>query len=541
MLTATQDWVHLFDGESASEVMRALPEILQTRRWFGGKARRIEEVRILDVVPIPSDSTSVFLLIRVEYGDAGMETYALPVTAAFGEEAERIRKESPRAVIAPLVLQRDGRERAGLLYDALWNRDLTLTLLHAIGQESHFKGISGHIIATPTNAYTDLVPPRVQLEPVVMSGEQSNTSVVYNGHVILKLYRRLEPGTNPDLEIGRVLTRLRFSYVPSIAGALEYQHSSGSIVTLGVLQQFVANDGDAWRYSLESFKQFFDRIVREGLLDEPPAPNTGGLLDLAREQYSPLARHLIGGYLESAERLGQRTAQLHQALSQVVDDPIFTPEPSGAEYRRSQYESMMRGVDGAFTLLEGRLEQLSAPAQASARLLLELRPAIERIFDAFEKMKTSVPLIRCHGDYHLGQVLCTGTDFIIIDFEGEPARSLAERRTKHPAMIDIAGMVRSFHYVPFASLKDQGGGHSRWASFWSDWASAAFLKGYLAAAIGAGFWPQNPEDVRLLLDIYQVEKALYELRYELNNRPDWVEIPLYGLVDILKRWGKEKM
>lgn len=540
MLTATQDWVHLFDGESAPEVMRALPEILQTRRWFGGKARRIEEVRIVDVVPIPSDSTSVFLLIRVEYGDSGMETYALPVTAAFGDEAERIRIEYSRAVIAPLVLQRDGREQAGLLYDALWNRHLTLTLLNAIGQESHFKGISGDIIASATNVFTGLVPTRVQLDPVVMSGEQSNTSVVYNGHVILKLYRRLEPGTNPDLEIGRVLTRLRFSYVPWIAGAIEYQHNSGSLVTLGVLQQFVANDGDAWRYSLASFQQFFDRIVREGLLDEPPAANNA-LLDLAREQYSPLARHLSDGYLESAERLGQRTAQLHQALSQVVDDPVFAPEPFGAEYRQSQFESMMRGLESAFTLLKDRLDKLSASGQASARLLLGLRPAIERMFDAFESMKTSVPLIRCHGDYHLGQVLCTEADFIITDFEGEPARSLAERRKKHPALVDIAGMVRSFHYVPFASLKDQGGGHSRWASFWSDWASAAFLKGYLATATGAEFWPRNSEDVRLLLDIYQVEKALYELRYELNNRPDWVEIPLYGLVEILKRWGKEKV
>jgi maltose alpha-D-glucosyltransferase/alpha-amylase len=373
-----------------------------------------------------------------------------------------------------------------------------------------------------------------------MSGEQSNTSVIYNGHVILKLYRRLELGTNPDLEIGRVLTRLRFSYVPSIAGAIEYQDKSGSLVTLGVLQQFVANNGDAWRYSLASFQQFFDRIVREGLLDEPPVANNA-LLDLAREQYSPLARHLSGGYLESAERLGQRTAQLHQALSQVVDDPVFAPEPFGAEYRQSQFESMMRGLESAFTLLKDRLDQLSASAQASARLLLELRPAIERMFDAFENLKTSVPLIRCHGDYHLGQVLCTGADFIITDFEGEPARSLAERRKKHPALVDIAGMVRSFHYVPFASLKDQGGGHSPWASFWSDWASAAFLKGYLATATGAEFWPRNPEDVRLLLDIYQVEKALYELRYELNNRPDWVEIPLYGLVEILKRWEREKM
>jgi trehalose synthase-fused probable maltokinase len=533
MLTATHDWVHLFEGD-AGDVMKALPDILQTRRWFGGKARRIEEARILDAIPIPSESTSVLLLVRVEYRDAGMEIYTLPVTAAFGEEADRIRQEFPTAVIAPLALQRNGREQTGLLYDALWSRDFALTLLNAMGQECRLSGIAGCIVASSTNAFTDLVPAAARLEPVVMGAEQSNTSVAYDGHVILKLYRRVEYGMNPDLEIGRVLTRKRFSYVPSIAGAFEYQDNSGGLVTLGVLQQFVVNDGDAWQYSLESFKRYFARIVQEHLLDEGSSPHTRGLLDLAREEYSPLARHLIGEYLESAERLGQRTAQLHLALSQVVDDPTFAPEPFTSEYRESQHASMTRGMAGAFTLLRERMELLSALGQANARVLFELKPVIERIFDAFEDIATPVPLIRCHGDYHLGQVLRTGTDFMIIDFEGEPARSLAERRMKHPALVDIAGMVRSFHYVPFAFLKGQGVAQSLWASFWSDWSSAAFLKGYLGTATGAGFWPQHPEDVRLLLDVYQVEKALYELRYELNNRPDWVEIPLHGLVAILK-------
>jgi trehalose synthase-fused probable maltokinase len=533
MLTATHDWVHLFEGEHTGEVMKALPDILLTRRWFGGKARRIEEARILDAIPIPSDSTAVFLLIRVTYGDAGMEIYTLPVAAAFGEEAQRIRRESPSAVITPLALQRNGKEQTGLLYDALWNRDFALTLLHAMGQESRFRGVAGCLTASSTNAFTDLVP-RARLQPVVKSMEQSNTSVAYDGHVILKLFRRVEQGMNPDLEIGRVLTRMRFAHVPSIAGALEYQPNSGSLLTLGVLQQFVVNDGDAWQYSLESFKRFFERSVEEHFLDERRSPNTRELLDLAREEYSPLARHLIDGYLESAERLGQRTAQLHLALSQVTGDPTFAPEPFTPEYRQSQYESMMRGMAGVFMLLKERMELLSTIGQANARLLFEHKSEIERIFDAFGDIDTPVPLIRCHGDYHLGQVLCTQGDFMIIDFEGEPARPLAERRKKHPALVDIAGMIRSFHYVPFAFLKGQGFGHSRWASFWSDWSSAAFLKGYLGTATGAGFWPQNPEDIRLLLDVYQVEKALYELRYELNNRPDWVEIPLHGLVEILK-------
>jgi trehalose synthase-fused probable maltokinase len=534
MLTARHDWVRLFEGETARDVIPVLADILQTRRWFGGKARRIKEVRILDCIPIPADSTQTLLLIRVEYGDAGTETYTLPVTAAFGEEAERIRRDFPTAVIAPLVLQRDGSEHTGLLYDALWNRDLALALLNAIGQERRFRGIAGCMTASSTSAFTELVPMGAHPEPVVMRAEQSNTSVVYDGYVILKLYRRVEQGMNPDLEIGRVLTRMRFPYVPSIAGALEYQHNSGSLVTLGVLQQFVVNDGNAWQYSLEAVKRFFDRVLREHLPGERPMLNTTRLLDLAREDYSSLARHLIGEYLESAERLGQRTARLHLALSQVVDDPAFAPEPLTLEYRQSQYQSMMRNMAGTLALLKERMELLSTAGQANARLLFEITPALERIFDAFRDIVTLVPRIRCHGDYHLGQVLCTGADFMIIDFEGEPARSLAERRMKHPSLVDIAGMVRSFHYVPSAFLKEQRVEHSLWASFWSDWTSVAFLKGYGGAATGSEFWPQNPEDVRLLLDVFLVEKALYELRYELNNRPDWVDIPLYGLVELVK-------
>src|SRR5215831_11588482 len=218
MLTATHDWVHLFEGETAGDVIGALPDILRTRRWFGGKAGRIEAVRILDSIPIPCDSPTVLLLIRVEYEDGGMEIYTLPVTAAFGEASERIRREFPQAVIASLAVQTNRTEQSGLLYDALWNRDLALALLHAIGQESRFIGMAGSIMASSTNAFTDLVPAGSQLEPVVMRAEQSNTSVAYDGRVILKLYRRLGQGMNPDLEIGRVLTRMRFPYVPSIAG-----------------------------------------------------------------------------------------------------------------------------------------------------------------------------------------------------------------------------------------------------------------------------------------------------------------------------------
>jgi trehalose synthase-fused probable maltokinase len=549
MLTASQDWLHLFERETVESLMGTLSSVLRTRRWFGGKARRIEAARMVESIAITSGSTTtMLLLIRVEYGDGGVETYTLPVTAAFGDEAERVQQDAPQAVIAPLAIERNGREETGLLYDALWNRDAALGLLQAISQESQFKGTAGTLIASSTNAFADLIPAGTLPEPAVMKAEQSNTSVAYDRCVILKLYRRLERGMNPDLELGRVLTRMQFPYTPPIAGALEYQCGAGEPVTLALLQKFVSNDGDAWRYSLDAVNQFVVRIMGEHLRDEPPPQTEFPPLELARQEYSPVARHLIGLYLESAERLGRQSAELHVALSQVVDDPAFAPEPFTREYRQARYDSMVRSTSGTLTLLEERMGLLSTAGQAEAQRLFDLKPVLERTFHTFRDLESPIPRIRCHGDYHLGQVLCTGADFMIIDFEGEPARSLAERRMKHPAMLDVAGMVRSFRYAPFAFFKGKRAGiaiasqesprySALWARFWSDWANAAFLKGYLGIATGARFWPRNDGDVRLLFDAFLIEKAMYELGYELNNRPDWVEIPLHGVVETLEIKG----
>jgi trehalose synthase-fused probable maltokinase len=219
----------------------------------------------------------------------------------------------------------------------------------------------------------------------------------------------------------------------------------------------------------------------------------------------------------------------------VPDDPAFAPEPLTGDYRQARYDAALGGMASALALVKDRMDSLPSAVQEQAVLLFGFRPGLERIFGAIRNLNTSGSLIRCHGDYHLGQVLFTGADFVITDFEGEPARPLAERRMKRPPLVDIAGMVRSFQYVPFALCKGAGLPPSPWCPFWSNWACVAFLKGYLSTATGSELWPQTNGDLGLLLDAYVAEKALYELRYELNNRPDWVDIPLHGLEAILKR------
>jgi trehalose synthase-fused probable maltokinase len=534
MLTAKHDWARFLEGDAAADLMRVLPEILQARRWFGGKARRIAEVRIVDSIAVPSDSSSVLLLLCIEYRDGGSEIYSLPVTAVFGEDAELVQREIPRAVIAPFMLKKNGATDIGILYDALWNRQFTAELLAALRNQSRFQGAVGAITASVTTAFKDLVPIEISQDPRVMGSEQSNTSVVYGGHVILKLYRRLEEGINPDLEIGRVLTRMQFPFVPALAGAIEYQRPSREVSTLGVLQRYVENVGDAWTWSLQAVKEFFTRVGSRPL-DTHTLTDKSSLLELTGEPYPTPVCHFMDGYLESAERLGQRTAQLHLALSRVQDDPAFAPEPVTVEYRQARYEAALRGMASTLALVKDRMDSLPTAAQEQATLLFELRPALERLFDSFRNLNTPVTLIRCHGDYHLGQVLFTGADFVITDFEGEPARPLAERRMKRPPLVDLAGMVRSFHYVPFAFFKDAGLPPSPWCPFWSTWACVAFLKGYRSEAGGSELWPQTSGDVGPLLDAYIAEKAFYELHYELNNRPDWVDIPLQGLAAILNR------
>ena len=531
----------------AAGLAEALPAILQSKRWFGGKARRIASTEVVDRITFDRCETRVILLfLMVTYMDGGSETYEVPVAAAFGEEAERIRHIYPQAVLMSITGAESHAAETGCLYDAAWNDSFTLFLLNAIEHGGSFTGKNGDVTVSSTCAFHDLVQPKMPLEPAVMKNEQSNTSVSFGGQVILKLYRRLEEGMNPDLEIGRVLTGMGFQHVPPIAGAIEYRRHSGEQITLALLQQFVRNEGDAWRYSLGAVDRYM-RSLADGLYrdEQPPLPESS-LLDLARDEYHPAARKLIGLYLDSAERLGQRTAELHVALSQASGDLAFSPEPLNEQYRQARYDRMVRSASETCALLQQRISTLSPKGQAKARRIFDLQPVIHRTYQEFLALNASIQRIRCHGDYHLGQVLCTGQDFMIIDFEGEPARSLEERRMKHPAMVDVAGMVRSFHYAPFAFLREKRSDvavtdmpkhPATWGQFWSTWTSVAFLKAYLSIVSGSSFWPQDGRAVHLLFAVYLMEKAIYELGYELNNRPEWVEIPLGGLQDIVERFA----
>jgi maltose alpha-D-glucosyltransferase/alpha-amylase len=310
-------------------------------------------------------------------------------------------------------------------------------------------------------------------------------------------------------------------------------------MTVGILQGYVANQGDAWRYTLDSIAHFFDQALT--FVGDPVVPDKK-LLELSKEAIPSLVHETTGPYLESARLLGQRTGELHLALASAAGDPTFAPEPFTDFYRRSLYQSMRNLTAQNLDLLRQRMNTLAEDVRGYAQEVLDRRGEILNQFYQVIAQRISASLIRTHGDYHLGQVLYTGNNFVIIDFEGEPARPITERRLKRCPLRDVAGMLRSFHYAANALLSGQANflvrpedlpALEKWARFWQTWISAIFLNSYLETTKQASFLPRDQRELQVLLDIYLLEKAVYEIGYELNCRPDWVRVPIQGVLQLL--------
>jgi maltose alpha-D-glucosyltransferase/alpha-amylase len=545
-LTVTGEWPDLYKRRRRSALEAALLGYIRQRRWFGGKARYTQSAEIADIIEI-SYGTSVahLVLIRIEYSEGEPETYLIPIAFASGERRTQVMGESPKAVIAHLGLRGKGGDREGVIYDALVEQHFCNTLLRAIARRRRFKGEKGEIIAShPRIIFRKIRGPEEEiLEATVLKGEQTNTSVAYGDRLKLKLFRRLEEGVNPELEIGRFLTEEEpFPNVPSVAGVIEYQtRRTEEPVTIAVLHEYVRNQGDAWQYTLDAVGHYFEHVLSHPGV-EVPLPRHDSCLDISGESLPPIAEDIIGPYLASAQLLGQRTAELHMTLASAMDNPNFVPEPFSATYQRSLCHGMRGFAVQVLQLLRDRLKRLPDEAKADAKRVLSLEESIIGRFEDITSRRITGMRVRCHGDYHLGQVLYTGNDFVIVDFEGEPTRHLGERRIKRSPLRDVAGMIRSFHYAAYVALRGQASTVLRpedlstleeWARAWYLWVSATFLKAYLGFMADIPILPRSRDEVETVLCAYLLDKAIYELQYELNNRPDWVWLPLQGILQVL--------
>jgi maltose alpha-D-glucosyltransferase / alpha-amylase len=533
----------LLQPEGRDRLTALVANYVKDRRWFGGKARTIRAAGIPEVVRLPFGSDGAYLVsLAISYTEGGPETYVLPLAVATGEEALRVQRDLPLTVLSPLR----GEDGDGVLYEVMGENDFCQALLDAIVRRRRFKGAAGELVCAPARVLRRLREPLDGASHAApLKAEQSNTSIVYGEQLILKVFRRVDEGVNPELEISRFLTeRAAFAHTAPLAGAVEYRPRRGEVRTVAVLHGFVPNEGDAWRYTLDTLGRYCETALAQPPATQPSVPPSH-VLTLMEEEPPDLARQMIGPYSESARLLGERTAEMHIALASDPTDPLFAPEPFSTLYQRSIYQSMRSSAIQSFQLLRQRLKHLSETVAAEARQVLGLEDETFRRFHRLLQHKMTATRTRYHGDFHLGQVLYTGKDFVIIDFEGEPGRPLSERQIKRSPLRDVAGMLRSFHYAASAALFDQinkglGDSHARaaaslepWLRLWQAWVSATFLRAYFAKAGQHAFVPPNRTDLQILLDAFVLEKAVYEIRYELNNRPGWVHIPLRGVVQLL--------
>ena len=538
-LVVNEQWQTIFAQPQLKETLEAsLRNYLFNCRWFNN-TRTIQTAQIAEVIPILyKDSEAQIILLHLDYIQGDSETYLFLLAYAEGEQAIHIQAEMPQAVVARLRIS--GHDEIGILFDAVVDQNFLAFPLDAIANQRSYKGKLGRLVATATDIFPQ-AEAVINLEPSLMKGEQNNPSINYGDRFLLKLFRKVETGINPDLEIGRFLTQKKcLEHFASTAGALEYHQAQTEPMTLGILQEFIPDTLCSWDYTLDRLRDYFDAVTVQQDISEVPVL-TASILDLSAMELPEFAL-IIGSYLNSAQLLGQRTAELHIALASDSDHLDFAPEAFSSFYQRSIYQSARNMTGQVMLLLKNRLKQLPPETQKNGQNVLNISEEIIGRFQLVLNQKMTAMRTRCHGDYHLGQVLYTGKDFIIINFEGEPARNLSERRTKRSPLRDVAGMLQSFNdAVNMALCNEIESGMIRpddlpimnqWAQYWYSWVSAVFLKSYLATASTDSFLPETKAEIKVLLDAYLLEKAVYKLGESLNDRPEWVEISLQRILQL---------
>jgi maltose alpha-D-glucosyltransferase/alpha-amylase len=490
---------------------QVVPRYIAAQRWYSGKGARITTARLGDNGEFETPHGRWLAGVFEVESDAGTARYFLPFAIAYEDTEESRWQKLQQGALARVRQQ----ALVGVLADACSDENFCRSVVEGIGTGAEIRTERGQVKLSSTQVYAQLRgDPASPLTISQTAGQSSNTTVRVGDMFFLKFYRRLQSGVNPELEIGRYLTEVvRFPNIVPVAGAAEYRNSEGTPVTLALLQAFVMNQGDGWDYTVSYLTRFLEERRTEVIQHED----------------------VHGAYLELMRTLATRTAELHRALATATSDPAFEPVPIKEEDVAAWRLNVRIEAEQTLDLLSRQISHLPQAVIPDAEVLLSRRDILLKRIDAAVPAVPRGLKIRHHGDYHLGQVLLKRNDFIIVDFEGEPGRPLAERRLKHSPLRDVAGMLRSFAYARRAAMQhcavQSNEDCSRWEGLMDKWESetrAMFVSTYDAIAREAGLY-RSLEEAEPLLALFEVEKALYEVRYELGNRPDWTSIPLRSL------------
>ncbi|MGK7392353.1 MAG: putative maltokinase [Candidatus Cyclobacteriaceae bacterium M2_1C_046] len=513
-----------------------LPGYVKKCRWFGGKAKKIDQIKISLHIPFSyADSTAYLVVIKINYQQDEPEQYFLPLTF-IREDSNISIDETPITTVAELNVSNN----RGKIIDAVYDQRFRNHLFKSMAENKTKKAGEGTLLFV-CGSKADLTTDLSKISSEVLKADQSNTSIIYNKEYFFKFYRKIEKEINSDVEIVKFLSeKTSFENSPTFAGSVEFTTKSGDIV-FGLLQEMVKNKGEAWGMTMEYLNNYFEKVL-SGADDQQLSEHNRKVV-LFPEEAPRQVRDLIGkDFTDKIMKLGQRTAEMHLALASDHEDQDFAPVDFDIDYQKSLFNSMQELTRNRINLLRQKFDDIPERVKSLGKEIIDSEEYVIDAFDRIRERKLNEKRTRIHGDYHLGQVLFTGDDFVIIDYEGEPGFSFAERRVKKSPFKDVAGMVRSFHYAAYSKLllnenfKEKYKELQPWAEQWYQYIS----KFYLAAYLDRMGMDNLSKDNKTLFEVYTLEKAVYELGYELNSRPDWVGIPLRGINFLIDQYTKNK-
>lgn len=519
---------------------KLMPDHFMRSAWFGGKGKDIRNITIIENIPLKAnDIKGAFFFMQVHYDEGLPEIYMVPVLFASGNKAKNIERNHPKSIIG-FYRSRSGQ---GVIYDGVFDEDFHRYLTVFFPRKKRIKGRKGTLSFSRGKFFRKKLPAGSDLDNTqLLTYEQNNSSIIYDKKIIVKLFRKIDYGLNPDIEVSRMLTEnARFGNTPAFLGAFEYEQKKGRGIYAASVHEYVPNEGDGWGFVVDSIGRYLSAAISDG--DERSVGNRLERIIFDSEEVSDLVclNEYTGTFFaDMIRKLGARTAEMHEAFFYKKAGPAFKPESFSLLYQKSVYQSMKSLVKQNFANLSRNMRKFDKDTRKRCEDLIDMRMSILSVLRRITKGKVGAMKMRIHGDYHLDQVLYTGKDFYVIDFEGEPARTLSERRIKRSALRDVAGMIRSFHYAAHVGARktttvglNGPGKADALLKTWFHYISSIFISSYLDTLGEAEFLPKELDDLRMLLESFILEKAVYELGFEVNNRPDWVNIPVSGIEFIM--------